>query len=131
MGHYIYEGEFQKPVGNIKVKLILFSFEDENQVHFIYSPHLDLTGYGHTMREAKESFSIAFDDFIDYTLKKNTLSKVLTQLGWQLKGTLKRPKKIIAPSITTIIKENKYISDIFDRYPVHTYHQEVGIPALA
>jgi hypothetical protein len=83
------------------------------------------------MREAKESFSIAFDDFIDYTLKKNTLSKVLTQLGWQLKGTLKRPKKIIAPSITSIIKENKYISDIFDRYPVHTYHQEVGIPALA
>jgi hypothetical protein len=131
MAPYIFEGKYQNLEAGVKVRLILFSFEDESKVKFIYSPHLDLTGYGHTINEAKESFRIAFEDFVDYTLKKKTLAKLLTQLGWQLKGTSKRPKKLIAPSITSVIHENKYVSEILDKYPVHTFHQEVGLPAFA
>ncbi|OFY51424.1 MAG: hypothetical protein A2W85_09795 [Bacteroidetes bacterium GWF2_41_31] len=131
MAQYLYEGEFQNPVAGVKVKLLLFSFQDENKVHFIYSPHLDLTGYGTTIHDAKSSFNIVFNDFIDYTLKKKTLSKVLSQLGWQLKVTAKHPRKVIAPSIISIIKDNKYVSELFDKYPVHTFHQEVGLPVLA
>ena len=114
----------------IKVQLLLFHFTDENSVHFIYSPHLDLTGYGTDPAEAKRSFEIVLEDFIDYTLKKKTLAKVLTELGWTLKGSAKKPKRILAPSITSVIKDNKYVSEIFDKYPVNTYHQEVGLPAL-
>ena len=114
----------------IKVQLLLFHFTDENSVHFIYSPHLDLTGYGTDPAEAKRSFEIVLEDFIDYTLKKKTLAKVLTELGWTLKGPAKKPKRILAPSITSVIKDNKYVSEIFDKYPVNTYHQEVGLPAL-
>ena len=77
----------------MKVKLLLFHFKDERKIHFIYSPHLDITGYGQNLKDAKDSFEIVFEDFIDYTLKKKTLSKILTKLGWELKGTLKRPKK--------------------------------------
>ena len=47
----------------------------------MYSSHLDLSGYGHGLNQAKESFKIAFDDFIDYTLKHKTLEKVLQDLG--------------------------------------------------
>ena len=68
--------------------------------------------------------------FVDYTLKKKTLNKVLTGLGWELKGSAQKSKKILAPSITSIIKDNKYVSEIFDRYPVNTYHQQVGLPSL-
>jgi len=128
MAQYNYEGKYQNKSASVKVKLLLFHFEDENKVHFIYSPHLDLTGYDKNFEEARKSFEIVFEDFVDYTLKKNTLGKVLTGLGWKLKGSAQRPKKVIAPSITSVIKDNEYISEIFDKYPVNTYHQEVGLP---
>lgn len=130
MAQYIFEGDYKNKAGNVKVMLLLFHFEDENKIHFIYSPHLDLTGYGNTMEEAKDSFAIVFEDFVDYTLKKETLSKVLISLGWELKGLAKRPKKVLAPSITSIISNNEYVSEIFDKYPVNTYHQEVGLPSF-
>ena len=130
MAQYLFEGDYKKKAGSVKVLLLLLHFEDENKIHFIYSPHLDLTGYGNTMEEAKDSFSIVFEDFVDYTLKKETLSKVLTSLGWELKGLEPRSKKILAPSIRSIITNNEYVSEIFDKYPVNTYHQEVGLPSF-
>ena len=131
MAQYIFKGGYENKSGNVIVMLLLFHFEDENKIHFIYSPHLDLTGYGNNIKEAKKSFEIVFEDFIDYTLKKRTLGKVLSNLGWKLKGSIKKPKKVIAPSITSVIKDNEYISEIFDKYPVNTYHQEVGLPVFA
>ncbi|TSA32716.1 MAG: hypothetical protein D4R64_15495 [Porphyromonadaceae bacterium] len=130
MAQYIFEGKYQNQSTSVKVKLLLIHFEDEKKVHFIYSPHLDLTGYGINFGEAKKSFEIVFEDFVDYTLKKETLGKVLSGLGWELKGPAKKPKRVIAPSITSVIKNNKYVSEIFDKYPVSTYHQEVGLPAF-
>ncbi len=131
MSEYLFQGGYKNKAGEVKVNLLLIHFKDENNINFIYSPHLDLSGYGHNLKEAKKSFEIAFEDFIDYTLKKRTLVKILTNLGWELKRTLKRPKKVLAPSITSVIGKNDYVSEIFDKYPVQTFHQEVGIPAFA
>jgi hypothetical protein len=131
MSQYIFKKGIRKDSSLINVKLLLIHFKDENKVNFIYSPHLDLTGYGNNLTEAKASFEIVFDDFIDYTLKKKTINRVLIKLGWELKGNVKKPKKVIAPSITSIISDNEYVSDIFDNYQTKTYHQEVGIPAMA
>ena len=128
MSRYVFEGDYKSRVGQEKVRLLLIHFQDENDVHFIYSPHLDLTGYGHSAEEAKDSFEIVFEDFIDYTLKKKTLEKVLARLGWELKGSV---KKVTAPSITSVIQENSYVSEIFDKYSVNTYHQEIGLPTYA
>ena len=130
MSQYIFEGKYQHMSAGVKVKLLLFHFVDENNIHFIYSPHLDLTGYAKNLEEARKSFEIVFEDFVDYTLKKKTLGKVLTDLGWELKGSAKRPKKVITPGIISVIKDNKYVSEIFDKYPVNTYHHEVGLPSF-
>ena len=131
MAKYLFESAYENKSGVVNVSLLLFHFKDENNVHFIYSPHLDLTGYGNSLDDAKNSFEIVFEDFVDYTLNKRTIGKVLTDLGWELKGNLKKPKRILAPSITSVIKENDYVSEIFDKYPVNTYHREVGIPSYA
>ena len=128
---YHFKGDFKNNEGEVTVSLLLVNFKDENDVRFIYSPHLDLTGYGNNIDDAMKSFEIVFEDFIDYTLKKKTLGAVLKKLGWQIKGATKKPKKVLAPSITSIIGNNDYVSDIFDKYPVNTYHQEVKIPAFA
>ena len=131
MSKYLFEGDYKNNSGDVKVKLILFHFKDENKIHFVYSPHLDLTGYGKNISEAKKSFEIMFEDFVDCTLKKKTLAKVLLGLGWNIKGNLKKPKKILAPSINSIIGNNDYVSELFDKYNVNTYHKEVGLPAYA
>jgi len=131
MSQYIFEGKYQDKSSVVRVRLFLVHFQDENKVHFIYSPHLDLTGYGYNLSEARKSFEIVFEDFIDYTIKKKTLPKVLSDLGWIIKGSEKHPKKILAPSIASVINENDYVSEIFDKYPVKTFHKEVGIPVFA
>ena len=131
MENYLFKGDYKNKATAITVNLLLIHFKDENNINFIYAPHLDLTGYGTNLTDAKKSFKIVFEDFIDYTLKKKTLGKILTNLGWKLKETLKKSKKILAPSITSIIGNNDYVSEIFDKYPVKTFHQRVGIPAFA
>ena len=128
MPPYIFEGKFQDKTSVVRVKLLLFHFQDENKVHFVYSPHLDLTGYGNDENQAKKSFEVVMEDFVDYTVKKKTIAKVLTDLGWEVKGSEKHPRKLIAPSITTVINENEYISEIFDKYRVNTFHEEIGLP---
>ena len=61
--------------------------------------------------------------------KKATLGKLLQKLGWeQLKGTVKKPVKALAPGIASVIADNKYIANLFDKYPLHTYYQEVEMP---
>jgi hypothetical protein len=128
MSPLIFEGRYQNTKTLVKVKLLIIQFKDENKIHFVYSPHLDLTGYGNNLIEARKSFEIVFEDFIDYTIKKKTIGKILTDLGWDLKNTGKKQKKVIAPSITSVIHDNDYVSEIFDKYKVRTYHQEVGLP---
>ena len=113
----------------VKVRILLFHFTDEHGVHFIYSPHLDITGYGYTLKDAKKSFEVVFADFLDYTLKKATLGSLLKKLGWkQQKDSVKIPLRSLAPGITTVIANNKHIAEIFDKYPLHTYYQEVDLP---
>lgn len=91
---YEYEKAFNTSAHYIKVKLLLISFIDENGIYIVYSPHLDLSGYGKNEKEAQESFDINLEEFIDYTIKKKTLSNVLKKLGWQVKKEYhKLPKK--------------------------------------
>jgi hypothetical protein len=57
----------------IKLGLLLVSFTDENGVYILYAPHLDLSGYGHNLAEAKESLKINIDEFFNYSLEKKVL----------------------------------------------------------
>lgn len=74
-----------------QVGLSLIEFEEDNAI-IIYSPALDLSGYGYSQSEAKESFTIALQEFFRYTTNKKTLDKVLKDLGWAIKGTKNKPK---------------------------------------
>ncbi len=131
MSNYLFEGDYKNPRAKVNVKLLLIHFQDENDIHFIFSPHLDLSGYGNSVEEAKRSFEIAMEDFVDYTVKKKTIGKVLTKLGWKIKGKSRVPKKVLAPSIASVIKDNEYVSEVFDKYQVNTFHKEVVLPFVA
>ena len=66
-------GSWRSASNIVKVRLPLIMFsEDDTQI--IYCPALDLSGYGKTEPEARESFEITFDQFLQYTINKKTLA---------------------------------------------------------
>lgn len=120
--------DFKNNEGCVRANIVLIYFKEEDNF-IIYSPHLEVTGYGKSEKEALESFNISLKMFFDYTINKNTLYDELISLGWELKkGTLKKPKKINAPSWTNLIKRNAELESILNTKNITTTHREVAIP---
>ena len=60
----------------INSELAIFLFkEDDNFI--AYSPALDLSGYGKTEEEARDSFNIVLKEYFDYAINEETLYKDL------------------------------------------------------
>ncbi|MEQ9297020.1 MAG: hypothetical protein RIF33_00580 [Cyclobacteriaceae bacterium] len=109
----------------VSVPVILF--EDEG-LHFMMCPPLDITGYGDTPEEAEASYKIMMDEFLDYTLKKKTLIKELTRLGWKVKkNNLKKP--VQPPTITEVAKHNQEVNRIINEINYQKVTRQVAIPA--
>ena len=99
--------------GKYHVGLSLVEFKEDN-VTIIYSPALDLSGYGYSKAEAKNSFSEALHEFFRYTNNKKTLDKVLKKLGWTIRGSKKRPK-FNPPKDSDLVTSNKMYSEIVNK----------------
>lgn len=92
------------------VGLSLVEF-NEDDVTIIYSPALDLTGYGYSQDEAKKSFSETLHEFFRYTHNKKTLDTILKDLGWSVKGSKKNPK-FSPPKDSDLVVSNALYNDI-------------------
>ncbi len=111
--------------GNEKynVGLSLVEFEEDN-VTIIYSPALDLSGYGYNRIEAEESFSEALREFFRYTTNKKTLNEVLKNLGWEIGGSKKKPK-FNPPKDSDLIFSNPLYNDIVNNKNYKVSREEV------
>lgn len=93
-----------------QVGLSLVEFK-EDDVTIIYSPALDLSGYGYSELEAKQSFTEALHEFFRYTNNKNTLSEALKELGWMIKGP-KNKHRFKPPKDSDLVLTNPLYNDI-------------------
>ncbi len=96
--------------GKYHVGLSLVEFQEDN-VTVIYSPALDLSGYGYSEEEAKKSFTEALHEFFRYTTNKKTLDKVLKDLGWSVRGSKKKPK-FNPPKDSDLVHSNPLYNEI-------------------
>jgi hypothetical protein len=120
--------DFKNAEASVKAEIVLISFKEEDNF-IIYSPHLDVTGYGKSEEEAMQSFNHCLSVFLDYTVNKKTLHKELVSLGWELKkGTIKNPKKVNAPSWGNLLKKNASLEELFTNQNIKTSRKEVAIP---
>jgi hypothetical protein len=121
----IVNGSFKSSKAEVKLTVPVFMFE-EGTIHIVYCPLLDLSGYGNTEDEAKESFRVTLDEFLRYTTNKNTLHDELVRLGWHIKK-----KTWIAPDLEELIKdEDNPLSIVYkENKKVVRYEEEVLIPA--
>ncbi len=111
----------------IKVSLQVLFFE-EDEIRYAYMPSFDLTGYGNTEDEAKESLTVVLDEFLRYTLNKNTLFIEMQRLGWKIKSK-KRP--MLAPQMSDLINTNEQLKDIVNSKQYTTLNYQVNLPAFA
>ena len=108
---------------NYKVGLSLVEFQEEN-VFIIYSPALDLQGYGYSTEEAKKSFSESLHEFFKYTTNKNTLDNILKKLGWQINGSKKKPK-FNPPKDSDLVTNNSTFSDIINTKNYKVFREDI------
>ena len=106
-----------------QVGLSLIEF-NENDVNIVYSPALDISGYGYNSDEAKNSFNIALHEFFQYTNNKKTFDKVLRELGWTIKGSKKKPK-MEAPLNSDLIAKNPLYNEIINSKNYKVYKEDV------
>ena len=119
----------EKDFGNRRVSINtqVFLFEEDN-VYFAYNPALDLTGYGNDANEALGSFTVVLDEFLRYTLNKNTFFLELQRLGWKIKS---KKKQMSAPQMSDMINTNDQLKDIVNSKQYTTSNFLINVPAFA
>jgi len=128
MEQYILGTNLNDPTSaqQVDLGLSLVSFIEDG-TYIIYSPSLDLSGYGDTEQEAKESFEIALKEFLRYTLNKRTLSKVLKKLGWKVSDKKRKYKE---PNFDDLVKKKDYLADIVRDKEFQKINQNFNIDFL-
>jgi len=121
------KGEKKIGTKSVKVDLQVLFFEEDN-IQYAFMPSFDLTGYGNTAAEAKESLTIVLDEFLRYTLNKNTLFLEMQRLGWKIKS---KTKPMYAPQMSDLINTNEQLKDIVNSKQYSTSSYQVKIPAFA
>ncbi|WP_282043357.1 hypothetical protein [Winogradskyella flava] len=93
----------------VEFSVSIFLWEEES-VFYVYSPALDLTGYGLTKEEARESFETVLEEFVKYTHNKKTIFKELENLGWAVN---KRRKRVVSPDFEDLLSENEHFRHLY------------------
>ena len=125
-----FRGTMQRPDGKmVEVGLSLLSYRDED-LHVIFSPALDMFGYGKTDKEARSSFDETLGEFLRYTANKGTLQSELLRLGWKAAGRQSR-RTFKATEFSRLLRQNEQLQEIVNHKDFHKYDQRVELPALA
>jgi hypothetical protein len=106
----------------VRVPLIIFN-EDDNQI--VYCPALEVSGYGKTEEEAKQSFETSLSAFFEYTIHKNTITDELKRLGWTIRG---KHKPAYPPSMLHLLENNDNFSRIFNEHNFRKVDKQIEIP---
>lgn len=112
---------------SVKLDVTVLLFEEDN-LHFAYLPPFDLTGYGNNESEALQSLTIVLDEFLRYTLNKNTFLLELKRLGWKIRS---KAKPMVAPQMSDLINTNEQLRDIVNSKKYTTSNYQVNVPAFA
>ena len=113
----------------VNTHLSLLSFV-ENDIHYLYSPELDIYGYGQSESQARDSFAITFKETMSYMVNKNILAVELKNLGWTVQKNKKRIL-YVPPLLSHLIKENEEVRNIVNTKAYSKYNHAVQLPAVA
>lgn len=108
----------------LDVELSVLIWKDQDNIHYCYSPALDLTGYGKSEADARQSFENTLQDFISYTHNKNTIFEELERLGWTVN---RKKKRANPPSQEQLLEDNENYQQLYHNKNVRIEQQMVGL----
>ncbi|WP_069657752.1 hypothetical protein [Arcticibacter eurypsychrophilus] len=123
MANKHFEARYERGVNKIDIGLNLLLWQDE-EMHYVYAPTLDITGYGISDLAATESFEFNLQQFIDYTANKKTLFDELEKLGWTVN---KKKGRIHAPEEKDLLEDNETYREVLNRPGVSTKTKQVAM----
>lgn len=106
-----FRGSFNGGKYNISISLSIYMWEEEG-IHFVFAPALDLTGYGNSEEEAKRSFEVTLAEFLQYTNNKQTFYDELEHLGWSVN---RRKRRIHAPAFEEMLEDNESLKEVLNK----------------
>lgn len=118
---------FSLAVNPLLLNLKVLFFEEEH-IFYAYLPSLDLIGYGKTGSEAKKSLKVVLDEFLRYTLQKDTFFIELQRLGWNIKN---KKKLMMPPEMSDLININEQLRDIINHKQYTASNYPVNLRAFA
>ena len=121
------QGKWQEGKNAVKLNLPVMFFEEDG-IQIAYIPVLDISGYGKTEQEAKDSLEVSLSEYFSYTIRKNTFIEDLKAHGWTIK---KKTKPYIAPELTDILNRNEYLHNIVNSRPYKMDRMDVNMPQYA
>lgn len=119
--------KFENNNEKLKFNLTVLFFKEDN-IQYAFIPSLDITGYGNTKEEARQSLEIMVAEFLKYTMNKKTLLDELKNLGWKIK---KKNKPFTALQITDLLNKNSELKEIINTKQYSTSSFNVNLPAFA
>lgn len=117
------EGLYNDGRHRIEFSLSVYTWEQEG-VYFVYSPALDIVGYGNNNLEAESSFSITLEEFNKYVTNKGTVFDELEDLGWLVN---RKKKKFTQPDFEDIKNDNEDFMDIIKSGIASEQRRQVAI----
>lgn len=105
-------------------KLPLYIFLDDES-YCVFCPPLDLIGYGEDEFEARKSFELNLEIFIDSGINENTIEEELISMGWRIE---KEMRVIDPPSMNHILENNNDFIEMFKNYEYKKIFTQVVIP---
>jgi len=111
----------------VDVTVNIVQFKDTGN-YIIYAPALEVYGYGKTIQEAKDSFAVCLEEFIDYTIAKGTFIPELKRLGWTIKGN-KNNRTFKIPDFSEMLINNEHLIQVMNTKEVRTFKADIPIPA--
>ncbi len=100
----------------------------EDGVFFLYSPALDLVGYGMSEEEARQSWEVVLGEYVSYTMNKKTLIKDLRSRGWKVK---RKDFLVTPPSLTWMLENNSELTKVYNNYNFSKRSHQVSLPVSA
>lgn len=106
----------KKTNGDFEISISVIMFQEEQNT-IVYCPSLDLSGYGGSEDEAKDSFAIVLREYIKFADTKGTLVQDLEAHGWKVtKGTELTSTQ---PSLSSLLSTNENFNTIFNNQPTY------------
>jgi hypothetical protein len=111
---------------SVEVDLNLISFIEE-ELYYVYSPEMDLYGYGQTDVQARESFDFILRETLQKLTKEGVLFDELKKLGWFIKQS-RKTVELVVPLFSDLVNVNSELKEIVDTKIYTRYLYAVNIP---